>query len=96
MGCQCSTRKKWEINVTSLAAKKPKESSTLTAETLVLQEAVKGPNLIKTMFLGNLNVDAQNQIFRIKCVTGRMSLHAAVYSTKTLTEKQSKIELCAI
>ena len=48
--------------------------------------------MIKTMFLEILNVDAHNQILPIKCVT----LHDAVYSTKTLTEKRLKIELCAI
>ena len=66
--------------------------STLTAETLALQEVIEAAIMIKAMFLEILNVDAHNQILPIKCVT----LHDAVYSTKTLTEKRLKIELCAI
>ena len=52
--------------------------------------------MIKTMFLEILNVDAHNQILLINCVTDSKSLHDAVYSTKTLTEKRLKIELCEI
>ena len=40
-----------------------------------------------------MNVDAHNQFLAIKCVTNSESLHDA---TKTLTEKQLKIELCAM
>ena len=56
--------------------------STLTAETLAFQEAIEAAIMTKTVFLEILNVDAHNQIPRIK------SLHDAVYSTKTLTETQ--------
>ena len=52
--------------------------------------------MIITMVLEILNVDALNQIPPIKCVTDNKSLHDAVYSTKTLTERSLKIELCAI
>ena len=52
--------------------------------------------MIKTMFLETLSVDAHNQILPINCVTDSKSLHDAVYSTKTLTEKRLKIELCQI
>ena len=69
--------------------------STLTEET-ALQEVIEAAIMIKTMFLEILNVDAPNQILPIKCVTDSKSLHHAVYSTKTLTEKRLKIELCAI
>ena len=70
--------------------------STLTAETLALQEVIEAAIMIKTMFLEILNVDAHNQILLIKCVTDSKSLYDAVYSTKTLTEKRLKTELCAI
>ena len=70
--------------------------STLTAETLALQEVIEAAIMIKAMFLEILNVDAHNQILPIKCVTDSKSLHDAVYSTKTLAEKQLRIELCAI
>ena len=67
--------------------------STLTAETLALQEVIEAAIMIKAMFLEILNVDAHNQILPIKCVTDSKSLHDAVYSTKTLTEKRLKTEL---
>ena len=70
--------------------------STLTAETLALQEVIEAAIMIKTMFLEILNVDAHNQILPIKCVNESNSLHDAVYSTKTLTEKRLKTELCGI
>ena len=70
--------------------------STLTAETLALQEVIEVPIMIKAMFLEILNVDAHNEILLINCVTDSKSLHGAVYSTKTLTEEPLKIELCAI
>ena len=68
--------------------------SNLTAETLALQEVIEAIIMIKTMFLETLNVDSHDQILLIKCVTDSKSLHDAVYSTETLTEKQLKIELC--
>ena len=46
------------------------------------------------MFFEILNVDAHNQIFPIKCVADIKSLHNTVHSTKTLTEKQLKKQLC--
>ena len=61
--------------------------STLTAETLALQEVIETAVMIKAIFLEILNVDAHNQILPIKCVAESKSLHDAVYSTKTLTEK---------
>ena len=61
--------------------------STLTAETLALQEVIEAAIIIKAIFLEILNVDAHNQILPIKCATESKSLHDAVYSTKTLTEK---------
>ena len=67
--------------------------STLTAETLALQEVIEAAIMIKTMILEILNVDAHNQILLIKCVTDSKLLHDAVYSTKTLTEKRLKTEL---
>ena len=70
--------------------------STSTAETLALQEVIEAAIMIKAMFLEILNVDAHNEILPLKCVTDSKSLHDAVYSTKTLTEKWLSIELCAI
>ena len=89
-----STRKKWEIYVISLAAKKAKESSQKYLNCRNIR--VAGSNVIKTMFLEILNVDAHNQILPIKFVTDSQSLHDVVYSNKTLTEKRLKLELSAI
>lgn len=37
-----------------------------------------------------------NQILHIKCVTENKLLHDVVNSSKTVTDKQLKIELCVI
>ena len=89
-----STRKKWEIYIISLPAKKAKESSQNHLNYRNI--SVAGSNVIKTMFLEILNVDAHNQILPITFVTDSQSLHDVVYSNKTLTEKRLKIELSAI
>ena len=61
--------------------------STLTAETLALQEAIEAAIMIKSMLLEILNIDVHNQNLLLKCVTDSKLLHDTVYSTKTLTEK---------
>ena len=70
--------------------------STLTAETLALQEGIEVSIMIKWMLLEILKIDTNNEILPITCITDSKSLHDAVYSTKEVTEKRLKIELCAI
>ena len=67
--------------------------STLTAETLALQEVIEVAYMMS--FTRNLKLEQQNQVLPIKCITDSKSSHDTVYSSKTLTEKRLKIELCA-
>ena len=53
--------------------------STLTAETLALQEGIEVSIMIKSMLLEILKIDAINEILPITCITD------AVYSTKEVT-----------
>ena len=68
--------------------------STLTAETLALQELIEVAYMMS--FTRNLRLVQQNEVLPVKCVTDSKSSLDAVYSSKTLTEKRLKIELCAI
>ena len=52
--------------------------------------------MIRCLLLEVLKVEQRNQILPIKCITDSKSLHDAVYSSKALTEKRLKIELCTI
>ena len=52
--------------------------------------------MIRCLLLEILMLEQQNQILPIKCITDSKSIHDAVYSSKTLTKKRLKIELCAI
>ena len=70
--------------------------STLTAETLALQEVIEVAYMIRYLLLEIVKLEQQNQILHKKCITGSKSLHDSVYSSETLTEKRLKIELCAI
>ena len=68
----------------------------LTAETLVLQEAVDLSVMIKYILSEILQIQLNNQTLPIKCITDSKSLHWAVYSSKEVTEKRLKIELSTI
>ena len=68
----------------------------MTAETLALQEAIELVVMIKCMLLDILKIEYNNKTLPIKCITDSKSLHDAVYSSKEVTEKRLKIELCAI
>ena len=68
----------------------------LTAETLALQEVIEVAYMKGCLLLEILKLEQQNQILPIKCITDSKSLHDAVYSSKTLTQKRLKIELCNI
>ena len=70
--------------------------STLTAETLALQEAIELSIMIKHMFSEILKIQLDNQTLPIKCITDSKSLHGTVYSSKEVTEKRLKIELSTI
>ena len=52
--------------------------------------------MIKCILLEILNLNVENQILPIKCITDSEFLHDAVYSSNNPTEKRLKIELCSI
>ena len=62
--------------------------NTLTAETLALQEVLEVAFMIKYILLEILNLNVENQILPIKCVTNSKSLHHTVYSSNNPTEKR--------
>ena len=62
--------------------------NTLTAETLALQEVLEVAFMIKYILLEILNLNVENQILLIRCVTNSKSLHHAVYSSNNPTEKR--------
>ena len=70
--------------------------STLTAETLALQEVIDLAFMIKCMPLEISNLSMHNQILPIKCIIDRKSLYDVVYSSNNPTEKRLKVKLCAI
>ena len=70
--------------------------STLTAETLALQEVIDLAFTIKCMLLEISNLSMQNQILPIKCIVDSKSLYDAVYSSNNPAEKRLKVELCSI
>ena len=70
--------------------------STLTAETLALQEVIDLAFMIKCMLLEISNLNMHNQILPIKCIIYSKSLYDAVYLSNNPTEKRLKVELCAI
>ena len=71
-------------------------TSTLTAETLALQEVIEVAFVVKYILLEILNLNIENQILPIKCITDSKSQHDVVYSSNIPTEKRLKIELCSI
>ena len=64
--------------------------STLTAETLALQEVIEVAFLIKCILLEILNLNVENQILSITCITDSKSLHVAVYSS--INPKRKKVK----
>ena len=59
--------------------------STLTAETLALQEAVELSIMNKYMFSEILKIQLNNQTLPVKCITDTKSFHDAMYSSKEVT-----------
>ena len=62
--------------------------NTLTAETWALQEVLEVAFMIKYILLKILNLNVENQILPITCVTNSKSLHHTVYSSNNPTEKR--------
>ena len=63
---------------------------------MALQEVIEVAFMIKCILLEILNLNVDNQILPIKCVTDSKSIHDAAYYSNNPTEKRLKIELCSI
>ena len=70
--------------------------STLSAETLALEEGIEACFMLKSILCEILGFCEKDKILPIECTTDNKSLLEAVYSTKTLTEKRLKVDICVI
>ena len=70
--------------------------STLSAETLALEEALESCFIIKSLLCEASNKEMHPDICPIYCYTDNKSLVETVYSPKTLTEKRLKVNICII
>ena len=67
--------------------------STLSAETLALEQAPESCFMIWSLLCEVSNKEMHLHIFPIYCYTDNKSLVETVNSTKTLTEKRLKVEI---
>ena len=70
--------------------------STLTAETLALEQALEMCFMMKSFPCELLNKEISNKVLPIKCYADTKSLVDSIFSTKTLTEKRLKMDICII
>ena len=70
--------------------------STLAAETLALEQALEMRFMMKSFLCELLNKEISNKVVPIKCYVDNKSLVDSIFSTKTLTEKRLKIDICII
>ena len=70
--------------------------NTLAAETLALEHALETCFMMKFFLCELLKKKISNKVLPIKCYTDNKSLVDSIFSTKTVTEKQLKIDICII
>ena len=70
--------------------------STLSAETLALEEALGSSFMIKSLLSELLNKEMKSDLFPIYCYTDNKSILDTINSTKVLTEKRLKVDVCII
>ena len=70
--------------------------STLAAETLALEQALEMCFMMKSFLCELLNTEISNKVLPIKCYIDNKSLVDSIFSTKALTEKRLKIDICII
>ena len=70
--------------------------SSLAAESLALEEALETCFMMKSFPCELLNKEISNKVLPIKCYVDNKSLVNSIFSTKTVTEKQLKIDSCII
>ena len=81
----------WKLNKLKRVVK-----SKLSAETLALEEALESSFIIKSLLCELLNKDMKSDLFPVYCSTDNKSLVCTINSTKTLTEKGLKVDVCIV
>ena len=70
--------------------------STIAAETLELLEAAEHCFFIRTVLCEIYKLNAKEDVLPAHLLTDNNSLYEAAYSTKTLSDKRLKIDICII
>ena len=70
--------------------------STLSAETIALEESLKTCFMIKSFLVELIGKDSYQNIIPICCHTDNKSLVDTINSTKTLPEKRLPVDICII
>ena len=70
--------------------------STIAAETLALQDAAESCFMLRSQICELLQFDERSAIIPIVCVIDNKSLYDAIHSTKTVTEKRLKVDICLL
>ena len=69
--------------------------STLAAENLTLLEGVESSFMMKS-FISEIYQLPSAASIQITCVTDNQSLHGSAYSTKTITDRRLKVDMCVV
>ena len=70
--------------------------STIAAETLELLEAAEHCFFIRTVLCEIYELNAKEGVLPVRLLTDNHSLYEAAYSTKTLSDKRLKVDICII
>ena len=70
--------------------------STIAAETLALQDAAESCFMLRSQICELLQFDERSAIIPIVCIIDNKSLYDAIHSTKTVTEKRLKVDICLL
>ena len=68
---------------------------TLGAESLALLEGAESSFMMKS-FISEIYQLPSAESVEITCVTDNQSLHGAAYSTKTITDRRLKVDMCVV
>ena len=69
--------------------------STLGVKTLALLEGAESSFLMQ-LFISKIYRLSSAESTQITCVTDNQSLHGTAYSTKTITDRRSKVDMCVV
>ncbi len=90
----CGENKKYAL--ISWQSKKVKRvvKSTIAAETLALQEAAEASILIRHVICELFGYRVESTTLPIECVIDNKSLYDSLHSTKTVSDKRLKVDIC--